>query len=175
MTPTLRTLTVLAALGLPGLSLALPYPTGATLPAASGRPVPSIVQKWADAWNHADPAGMVQLFTDDGVYQDFAFQAKNTGKDGVAGWVALTLKSIPNSHAALLDAFQIGDRAAVQWVFSGTPVGFGDLGGRSFSVPVTSVFELKGGKIEQVTDSYNRADLFHQLGLPSDSWVAPKP
>lgn len=172
---TLRTLTALTILAIPSLSLALPYPTGATLPAASGRPVPAIVQNWADAWNHADAAGMANLFTSDGVYQDFAFQAKNTGQDGVAGWVTLTLKSIPNSHATLLDAFQIGDRAAVQWVFSGTPVGFGDLGGKSFSVPVTSVFQLKEGKIEQVIDYYNRADIFHQLGLPSDSWVAPKP
>ncbi len=118
---------------------------------------------------------MASLFTSDGVYQDFALQTKNTGQDGVAGWVTLTLKSIPDSHATLLDAFQIGDRAAVQWAFSGTPVGFGDLGGKSFSVPVTSVFQLKGGKIEQVIDYYNRADIFHQLGLPSDSWVAPRP
>jgi len=172
---TLRTLTALVALTVPGLSLALPYPTGATLPTATSRPVPPIVQQWADAWNNADAAGMARLFTEDGVYQDFAFQAKNTGKDGIAGWVTLTLKSIPDAHASLLDAFQIGDRAAVQWVFSGTPVGFGDLGGKSFSVPVSSIFELRDGKIEQVIDYYNRADLFHQLGLPSDNWAAPKP
>ena len=169
---TVRTLTALLTLTLPGLSLALPYPTGATPPAATDRPVPLIVRKWADAWNRADAAGMARLFTEDGAYQDFAFQAKNTGKDGVAGWVTLTLKSIPDAHATLLDAFQIGERASVQWTFSRTPVGVGDLNGTSFSVPVTSVFELNEGKISQVSDDDNRADLFHQLGLPSDTWAA---
>lgn len=155
-----------------GLSSALPYPTGATLPEATDRPVPPIVQRWMDAWNRGDAVGMAALFTDDGVYQDFAFQAKNSGKDGVAGWVRLTVKNIPHTHGAILDAFQVGDRATVQWVFSGGPL---PDTGRSFSVPVASVFQLRGGKIAQVIDYYNRADLYHQAGRPSDNWQPPTP
>ena len=40
------------------------------------RPVPEVVQRWADAWNTADAQGMAELFTENEVYQDFAFGAK---------------------------------------------------------------------------------------------------
>ncbi|MVN87129.1 hypothetical protein GO986_10145 [Deinococcus sp. HMF7620] len=154
---------------------AAPAPTRVTLPTATDRPVPLIVQQWAEAWNTADARGLAALMTEQGVYQDFAFQARNVGRDGVAHWLDLTVRSIPDTHVTVLDAFQVGDRAAAQWIFSGTPTGFGDLGGRSFSVLATSLFHLRDGKIQEVTDMYNRADLFHQLGLPSDHWVAPQP
>lgn len=36
---------------------------------------PEIVQAWADAWNAADGSAMSRLFTADGVYEDYAFQA----------------------------------------------------------------------------------------------------
>lgn len=170
-----RSMTACVLAALTSMALALPAPTQATVPQATGRPVPPLIQQWANAWNNADAVAMAKLFTPQGIYQDFAFQAKSTGQDGVANWVSLTIKNIPDTHVTLLDAFQVGDRAAVQWVFSGTPTGFGDLGGKSFSVPATSIFQLRGGKIQQVIDYYNRADLFHQLGLPSDHWGEPQP
>ncbi|MBC8129894.1 MAG: hypothetical protein H7Y08_06190, partial [Rhizobiaceae bacterium] len=36
---------------------------------------PPIVAAWAKAWNAGDAAGMAALFTADGVYDDYAFQA----------------------------------------------------------------------------------------------------
>lgn len=106
--------------------------------------MPSIVQKGADAWNNGDARGMAALFTDDGVYQDFAFGARNQGKAN-ASWVTLTVQKIPGAKAVILDAFQIGDRVAVQWVFSGTPIRLGPVEstGKSFAVPATSIFFSK--------------------------------
>ncbi len=164
----------LALLTLTGLAVAQGV-TAATPPLPTQRPVPPIVQQWATAWNTADAKGMAELFTDDGVYQDFAFEARVEGKAGVAGWVTLTANAIPNARAVILDAFQTNDRVAVQWVFSGTPLRLGNIPstGKSFSIPVTSVFFLEQGRIQTVADYYNRAEVFQQLGLPSDSWAIP--
>lgn len=138
--------------------------------------MPSIVQKWADAWNNGDARGMAALFTDDGVYQDFAFGARNQGKAN-ASWVTLTVQKIPGAKAVILDAFQIGDRVAMQWVFSGTPIRLGPVEstGKSFAVPATSIFFLKNGRIQEVADDDNRADLFGQLGLPTAAFSFLKP
>lgn len=171
---------VAATLALPTLALtsasaqeAPPPITAATPPQPSGRPVPAVIQKWADAWNTADAAGMAELFTENGVYQDFAFGARIEGKAGVAAWVELTLQNIPDTRGVILDAFKVGDRAAVQWTFSGTPIRMGPVEGtgRSFSVPATSVFVLEGDRIRSVHDYYNRAEIFRQLGLPSDGFA----
>ncbi len=152
---------------------AAPAITGSAPPTPTGRPVPPIVERWMDAWNQADAGGMAALFTEAGIYQDYAFGAKVQGKDGVAGWVALTVQNIPDARGEILDAFRVGDRAAVQWIFSGTPVRMGPVEGtgKSFSVPATSVFFLRGDRIEAVHDYYNRAEIFRQLGLPSDGFA----
>ena len=117
---------------------------------------------------------MAELFTDDGVYQDYAFQAQSEGKEGVAAWVNLTAQSISDVHVEIVDAFQTGDRVAVKWVFSGTPLRLGPIesSGESFAVPAVSYFELEGEEIACVSDFYNRADLLGQLGLP-DQFAKP--
>ncbi|WP_216329354.1 ester cyclase [Deinococcus aestuarii] len=172
----LKTTLALALLTLMSVTAAQGVAT-ATPPLPTQRPVPPIVQQWADAWNKADAGGMAKLFTDDGVYQDFAFEARFQGKANVAGWVTLTVDAIPDARAVILDAFQAGDRVAVQWVFTGTTRRLGTMAstGKSFLVPVTSVFFLKGGRIQMVADYYNRAEVFQQLGLPSDAWALPRP
>ena len=167
---TLAVLTVTTLVGSSALAQAI---TAATPPQPTERPVPAVVQQWMTAWNQADAEGMAALFTEDGVYQDFAFGAKIQGREGVAGWVELTVQNIPDTRGVILDAFRVGDRAAVQWVFSGTPIRMGPVEGtgESFSVPATSVFVLEGDRIRAVHDYYNRAEIFRQLGLPSDGFA----
>ncbi len=139
--------------------------------------VPRIVQQWADAWNAADPARMAALFTDDGVYEDFAFQARFQGREGIALWVSITSASIRDARVELVDAFHAGDRAAARWIFSGTDTGAfaRDLPptGKSFSLPVASLFELEGQLIRRVGDYYNLADLLRQIGLPAGAYTPP--
>ena len=91
----------------------------------------------------------------------------------MASWVELTVQNIPDAHGVILDAFRVGDRAAVQWIFSGTPLQMGPVEGtgKSFSVPATSIFVLEGDRIRAVHDYYNRAEVFRQLGLPSDGFT----
>lgn len=168
----LRIIAALALLFLASAPVAAQAITAATPPRPTGSPVPPLVQSWMDAWNSGDAQAMADLFTENGVYQDFAFGARAQGQAGVSSWVGLTVQNIPDAHGVILDAFQTGDRAAVQWVFSGTPLRMGPVEGtgESFSVPATSVFILKGGRIQAVHDYYNRAEIFRQLGLPTDAF-----
>ena len=139
--------------------------------------VPQVVHQWADAWNAASPERMAALFTADGVYEDFAFQARFQGRDGVALWVSITNASIRDARVELVDAFRAGDRAAARWICSGTDTGAfaRDLPptGKSFSVPVASLFELEGRLIRRVGDYYNLADLLRQIGLPAGAYTPP--
>lgn len=75
----------------------------------------------------------------------------------------------------VLDAYQVGNRATVRWVFHGTPQRLGDIEGtgKSFSVSAVSVFELRDNQIARVSDVYNLANLMRQLGLEAGPWVPP--
>jgi steroid delta-isomerase-like uncharacterized protein len=140
--------------------------------------VPPIVERWAAAWNAHSPEQMAALFTDDGVYEDLAFEFVWQGKEGVATWVTITLGGAPDTRVELVYAFQDGDRAAAHWIFSGTHTGqWGpDLPptGQPFSLPVASLFELEGDLIRRVGDYYNLATWLRQVGLPAGPYVPPE-
>ncbi|QNK64962.1 nuclear transport factor 2 family protein [Pedobacter sp. PAMC26386] len=141
----------------------------------SSVPTPGIILAWAKAWNDGSGKEMSALFTEDGIYDDYAFQASWSGHEKISQWVKLTVESIPDARVEILDAFQSGDRATVRWVFHGLPKHIGPIEGtgRSFEVSAVSVFELKNGKIQHVSDYYNLANLFRQIGLPSGAWTPP--
>lgn len=172
----MRTLSLLAASAVTALALsagasAQEATTGAELA------LPPVVAAWAEAWNTADAEAMAALFAPDGVYEDWAFQAEFRGPEGAALWVELTAAAIPDARMEVLDAFREGDRIAVRWTFTGTPIRFADIPstGESFSVPVVSVIETDGGRIARVQDAYNLADLFRQVGVDPSLWVPPAP
>jgi steroid delta-isomerase-like uncharacterized protein len=157
---------------------ASPSQGGSSLTAA--RPLPRIVTRWAAAWNSGSPDRMAALFTADGVYEDLAFQTTFRGPEGVATWVSITTRSIRDARVEVLDAFRRGDRVAVRWTFSGRDTGAFAPGlpptAGAFSVPASSLFELRGGKLRRVTDFYNLADLLRQVGLPAGAYTpAPAP
>ncbi len=138
---------------------------------ADQRPAPRVVRQWAEAWNTGNPEQMAGLFTDDGVYEDHAFQATFRGKDAVAQWVSITTGAIDDVHAEVLGTSRRGDLITVDWIFSGKDTKNG-LGGQpptgnSFSVPAMSTFQMKGNKIQRVDDYYDPADLLRQLYSPS--------
>ncbi|MFE7413199.1 ester cyclase [Streptomyces laurentii] len=149
---------------------------------ASGRHdagIPRVVTAWAEAWNSSNPQKMAALFTKDGVYQDNAFQGTMRGTKGVADWVTMTAQTIGDAHVEIVDAFRDGDRIAVRWKFSGTESG--DFTkeypatGKSFTVPAVTIMDLKGDKIQHLTDTYNLADLLRQSGLPAGAWNPTAP
>ncbi len=120
---------------------------------------------------------MADLFADDGVYEDFAFQIKSSTPAGAAQWVDITASSIPDAHVEVIEAFRSRRRIAVKWIFSGTPLSIAGVPstGKSFAVPAVSYFEVRRGRIQRVGDFYNLADLLRQLDLPCDTWTPLPP
>lgn len=135
---------------------------------ANTSPVPSIAQRWMNAWNAKDPDAMCALFTPDGGYEDLAFKISAKGPKGVATWIKISIDHIPDLRGEILDAFQAGDQISVRWTFSGTPRMLGPVQGtgKSYSLTVFSILDLNDGKIARVADCYNLADLLQQIGLP---------
>jgi steroid delta-isomerase-like uncharacterized protein len=146
-------------------------------PGAATTALPPVVMRWAAAWNSADAGAMAALFTEDGAYRDEAFEATFTKREGIATWVKITTSAIPDAQVQVIDAFQAGDLVAVRWVFKGTPLNFGPIKatGKSFSVPAVSIFDMRGEQITKVTDTYNLADLFRQVGADTSDWAPPNP
>jgi steroid delta-isomerase-like uncharacterized protein len=137
-----------------------------------------VVDRWAEAWNAHSPEQMAELFSADGVYEDLAFGFALEGKEGVANWVSITLAGAPDLHVDVVYSFQVDDRAAAHWIFSGTHTGaWGpDLPptGEPFSLPVASLFELDGDLIRRVGDYYNLATWLRQVGLPYGPYTPPE-
>lgn len=164
--------------GTPDASAARGVPAAEDKARAVGQgSAPRVVRQWAAAWNTGSPEDMAALFTEDGTYEDHAFQAAFQGRDGAAQWISITNASIDDAHVEIHEAFRGGDRIAVQWTFSGKNTAGGLAGlpptGKSFSVLAVSIFEMEGNKIRRVDDYYNLADLLRQVGLPSGAWVPP--
>lgn len=144
---------------------------------AEQRPAPRVVRQWAEAWNSGSPEQMAGLFTDDGIYEDHAFQATFQGKDAVAQWVSVTTGAIDDVHVEVTGASRRGGLITVGWIFSGRDTA-GGLGGQpptgnAFSVPAVSTFQMKGNKIQRVDDYYDLADLLRQLYPPSGAQAPP--
>lgn len=127
------------------------------------RAVPRVVRDWEAAWNTGDGQRMASLFTDDGVYQDFALGYRFTGREQIAGFVEESLANVPDLHVQVTDAFRTGDRVGVRFTFTGQVNG----APQPFSVPVFTVMELKGNKIAYDGDYYNRLEVLRQSGLPT--------
>ncbi len=145
--------------------------------AAVAADLPPVVAAWTGAWNADDAKAMAALFGPEGVYEDLAFQVAFQGPEGATARVRITTNAVPDARVEVVDAFQSGDRIAVRWTFSGTPVRFADLpaSDESFSVPVVTLIEMRGGRIARLTDAYNLADLFRQVGADPSLWVPPAP
>ena len=113
------------------------------------------------------------LFTEDGVYEDLAFQCVSTGHKEIAGWISVGADHLPDVSIEITDAFQASDRVALRWIFSATPTLVGTIPstGKRFSVPAASIFEMREGRIAKVQDYYNLADVLRQLELPSGPYV----
>lgn len=132
---------------------------------AAQRRVPRLVTQWARAWNTAAADDLASLFTARATYSDFAFGATFTGRAEIAEWVRITHRSIDNLDVEVTDAFRTSDRIAVRWTFSGQIVG----APKPFSVPASTVMEIRRGKITYNGDYYNLAEVLRQSGLPSDA------
>lgn len=132
-------------------------------------------EAYAGAWSTQDIEAILSFFADDCVYEDVALSSVNKGKQELEEFLKATFAAVPDFRIDPQAAFTCGDRAASEWVISGTQTGpFPGIPATSkpFSVRGVSIMELKQGKIRRNTDYWSLAEFLRQLGLFPDSPTA---
>ena len=139
-----------------------------------------VVDTWYAAWALHEPERIDGIFTDDGVYEDVAGGAVRRGKGEIKQLLRAAFAFAPDFRVTLRSLAVSGDTATTEWEIEGTqtaPTGVGSIGqlpatGRTFRLRGASVLLLGSGRIARVTDYYDMATLWRQLG---STFEAPKP
>jgi steroid delta-isomerase-like uncharacterized protein len=136
-----------------------------------------LLRRWAEGWSAHDPRRVAQLYADDCVYEDVPLGAVTRGRRELAalgrpfplcGLGGRPQDAFPDFGIELTGGFVAGDRAAMEWVMSGTHAR-GRPGvpasGRRFRVRGATVLELRDGRVTRNADYWDSATLLTQLGL----------
>ena len=122
------------------------------------------------AWASRDVEKILNLYSDDCVWEDLAIGKVMSGKEEIRSFLNEWFTAFPDNTLATTSSFTSGHSQCVEWINSGTHKGdFLDFPatGKAFSVRGASVIELSAGKIIRVSDYYDMASLLKQLGITS--------
>ena len=128
----------------------------------------AFVEHYAAAWSAQNIEAILSFFTEDCVYEDVALSAVNTGKQQLEAFLRVTFTATPDFRIEPKAVFAAGDRAASEWIMSGTQTGpFPGIPAtkKKFSVRGVSLMELEQGKIRRNTDYWSLATLLQQVGV----------
>ena len=129
--------------------------------AATVKLIESVFAAWA---NQADT--LVELFTDDVVYEDVPFGAVNRSKDELKAFANGFFGAFPDVHFTI-DSLHVDDaHAHAEWSFTGTQTG--DLPGLPATggkvhVRGASIIQIRGDKVCKQTDYWDFAGMQQQL------------
>ena len=84
---------------------------------------PTILDAWASAWSAHDLQRVLSLVTDDCVYDDVALDVVNRGRDQLRAFGDAFLAGVPDLKVELKESFATENKAAVEWLMSGTHSG----------------------------------------------------
>ena len=134
-----------------------------------------MLDEWAMAWSSSmnnDPQRVLDLFADDGMYEDATSGVVVRGKEDLRRYLIGAFATIPDFTFGVLRRFAADSWAAIEWTMSGTNsgdwAGMSATGRRFASVRGTSILELEAGKIRRQSDYWDAATVMRQVGiLPS--------
>ncbi|MCB0256792.1 MAG: nuclear transport factor 2 family protein [Anaerolineae bacterium] len=98
-----------------------------------------------EAFNRHDVDGMMQLMTDDCVFENTSPAPDGTrvaGKEAVAGFWRKFFETSPQTHIDIEEIFGLGERCIMRWKYSWV-----DETGRHGHVRGVDVFRVRGGLI----------------------------
>ncbi len=130
--------------------------------------VEKIANGFMMAWDSRDMDKVLDFFTDDFYLENLATGEVIRGKKELDADHKNLLATFPDFKWELKSCLSAGDRAAIEWVISGTQSG--ELAGmpatgKRFSLRGVSIMELRDGKYCRETAYSNFASLLQQLGL----------
>ena len=127
-----------------------------------------IANRYFEAWNRRDPAGIVATFTENGTYTDPTTKGALTGQ-AIGEYAAGLFAAFPDLSIEVVSAAPAReDIVAAQWVMNGSNTGsFAGLPptGRSFSVPGAEFITIDGDKVRSALGYFDQKTLVEQLGL----------
>ena len=125
-----------------------------------------LVQGWASLFSAHDLDTLMELFTDDVVYEDVAHAVVNSGKDAVRAFAARFLVTFPDATIELSSTFVTPTHGGAEWMMRGTQMGdMPDIPamGKHMEVRGASILEFADGKIRRMSDYWDRASFVAQL------------
>jgi steroid delta-isomerase-like uncharacterized protein len=131
------------------------------------------LERWTEAWASHDPDRVLELMTDDIVYDDSASPETMRGKAAVRQFIDSTWRAFPDLVFEGVGEPLTGSdppRAATWWRGTGTNTGPIDppgipATGRRIEFEGADFHEYRDGKVARLRIVFDMADLSRQLGL----------
>lgn len=112
----------------------------------TGRDEASLLQAFAEAWNHHDLDALMSMMTSDCVFEASGGNAVNgerhEGSRAVRAAYAAVFEQYPDAHWGNARHFVTGDRGVSEWTFTGT-----GKDGKRVEVTGCDVFTFRNGEI----------------------------
>ena len=127
----------------------------------------ALIQRYYDAFNSGDAAGMLACLTDD-IEHRVNEGAHRIGKEKFAEFCShMGVSYREQLKDMVVFANDAGDRAAAEFVVHGeylkTDPGLPEAKGQRYILPAGGFFEVKGGRIARITTFYNLNDWIAQV------------
>jgi steroid delta-isomerase-like uncharacterized protein len=171
---TMRRLSLLASLLAAAAVIAAAALVAVAQEAAPATPaaLPPLLTDWGAAMATHDPDRILALYAADAVWEEVPLNLVLNGSDEIRAHLGRLFAATPDIAYDVTGGFATGDRAAAEWIVSGTLTGdFPGLPpgtGQPFAVRGVSIFELEDGKIARYTEYWDGYSFLVQLGaLPA--------
>jgi steroid delta-isomerase-like uncharacterized protein len=121
------------------------------------------------AWNAHDAEKIVSFYSADGVHENVPTGEVFRGREAVRGYVQAMLTAFPDLKFEVKSTLASGSMSAGELVMTGTNTGRLPSGppatGKTFTMRFANVQEYEGGLMKRVSNYYDMATLFKQLGV----------
>ena len=134
--------------------------------------VEGFARRWEDAWNSHEPDQLLELMTDDIVYDDSASPTTMRGHDAVREFLEFVWRGLPDLRFAMTDGPYIVSgqpKAAFYWSGSGThsgpidPPGFAPTG-KHIQFEGADFHEYRDGRVCRLRIVFDMMDIGRQIG-----------
>jgi steroid delta-isomerase-like uncharacterized protein len=125
------------------------------------------IGNWAKLWSAHDMQRLLQLFTDDAVYEDVTMGEVSRGAAAIKTFGEGFLVGFPDVTFELRSSFANGVNGGAEWMMRGTHTGNlpnMPATGKRVEVRGASIFEFTGDKIRRCSDYWDMATFLKQLG-----------
>jgi steroid delta-isomerase-like uncharacterized protein len=127
-----------------------------------------LIEAYYDAFNRMDVEGFLGLLTDD-VVHDVNQGGREVGKQKFRAFLERMNRSYEEK---IVDLFVMtnsdGSRAAAEFTVLGVYLesdeGLPPAEGQRYSLPAGAFFEIRGGKVARISNTYNLNDWIRQVG-----------